>query len=448
MRRFQKRQCIEAINLLEEAHGEIIRYAGEGHEEKAAALLEQCQQSAIGIGTLVETAGGEGIEAVRRLEEYCEIVYQFHERLCTGDPGDMRQLQTMLQKPLKEAEDCIRNRIRTRTEAVFLPYKASMWDSLESVWKAADEDPDCKAIVVPIPYYDKKPDGSLGEMHYEADLFPPDVPVMSYNAYDFEARHPDLVFIHNPYDNKNFVTSIHPFFFSENLKQYTDKLVYIPYFILEEPDPANQAAVSYIQQFSTLPAVVNSDYVIVQSEAVARIYVDGLVKCFGESQRSQWQKKILGLGSPKVDRVCNLRPEDLELPENWRKRIQREDGSRKKVIFYNTTLDAMLEKGDVLVDKMERVFRIFRENSEDVVLLWRPHPLMEETIATMRPQLAERYRRIVEEYKRAEWGIYDDSPDMYRAIAVSDGYYGDISSVVWLYQKTGKPIMLQNVDVN
>ena len=72
---------------------------------------------------------------------------------------------------------------------------------------------------------------------------------------------------------------------------------------------------------------------------------------------------------------------------------------------------------------------------------------MEETIATMRPQLAERYRRIVEEYKRAEWGIYDDSPDMYRAIAVSDGYYGDISSVVWLYQKTGKPIMLQNVDV-
>ena len=37
----------------------------------------------------------------------------------------------------------------------FLPYKASMWDSLESVWKAAVEDKEhCEAYVVPIPYYD------------------------------------------------------------------------------------------------------------------------------------------------------------------------------------------------------------------------------------------------------------------------------------------------------
>ncbi len=35
---------------------------------------------------------------------------------------------------------------------VFLPYKASMWDSLESVWRAAYEDKEhCEAYVVPIP---------------------------------------------------------------------------------------------------------------------------------------------------------------------------------------------------------------------------------------------------------------------------------------------------------
>ena len=32
-----------------------------------------------------------------------------------------------------------------------------MWDSLESVWQAADADPDCDAYVVPIPYYDTPP---------------------------------------------------------------------------------------------------------------------------------------------------------------------------------------------------------------------------------------------------------------------------------------------------
>ena len=34
-----------------------------------------------------------------------------------------------------------------------------------------------------------------------------------------------------------------------------------------------------------------------------------------------------------------------------------------------------------------------------------------------------------------------------RAIAFSDAYYGDQSSVVELYKKTGKPIMIQNVDI-
>lgn len=37
-----------------------------------------------------------------------------------------------------------------KKEMVFLPYKVSMWDSLESVWRAAYEDKDnCLAYVVP-----------------------------------------------------------------------------------------------------------------------------------------------------------------------------------------------------------------------------------------------------------------------------------------------------------
>ena len=37
-------------------------------------------------------------------------------------------------------------------KVVFMPYKASMWDSLESVWMAADKDERCEALVVPITY--------------------------------------------------------------------------------------------------------------------------------------------------------------------------------------------------------------------------------------------------------------------------------------------------------
>lgn len=447
MRRYQKNQCIEAIKLMEEAHGEIIRYAEKKQTEEAAALLEQCQQSAIGIGALVEAAGAEGAEAVHCLEEYCEIIYQCHERLCMGDADSVRQIRKKLRKPLMRAANCIRYGIRTQLEAVFLPYKASMWDSLESVWKAAAEDSDCNAIVIPIPYYDRNQDGSFGEMHYEADLFPPDVAATAYGAYDFETRHPDMIFIHNPYDDENIVTSVPPFFYSRNLKQYTDDLIYIPYFVHQEINPSNQAAVQKMEHFCIQPGVIHADHVIVQSEAMRRVYVDVLVKYTQEELRSHWMDKILGLGSPKVDRVCSLQQEDLRLPREWEKRIQREDGGRKKVIFYNTSLALLLQKGEAVLDKLEWVFGIFRESSEEVLLLWRPHPLTEATLASMRPHLLERYRRIVEEYRTEGWGIYDDSADMYRAIAVSDGYYGDRGSVVELYQKTGKPVMLQNVDV-
>ena len=37
--------------------------------------------------------------------------------------------------------------------------------------------------------------------------------------------------------------------------------------------------------------------------------------------------------------------------------------------------------------------------------------------------------------------------DMDRAVVLSDGYYGDPSSVVQVYQETGKPVMMQNVNV-
>ena len=69
------------------------------------------------------------------------------------------------------------------------------------------------------------------------------------------------------------------------------------------------------------------------------------------------------------------------------------------------------------------------------------------TYQSMRPQLLDDYLSIIDEYKRQGVGIYDDTPDLNRALAISDAYYGDWSSLVALYQCTGKPVMIQDVDV-
>ena len=96
---------------------------------------------------------------------------------------------------------------------------------------------------------------------------------------------------------------------------------------------------------------------------------------------------------------------------------------------------------------MKSVFQTFEEQQEEVTLLWRPHPLIRTTIETMRPELWKEYVQIVEKYRKEGWGIYDDTADMDRAVILSDAYYGDPSSIVQIYQDTGKPVIIQNVDV-
>ena len=65
----------------------------------------------------------------------------------------------------------------------------------------------------------------------------------------------------------------------------------------------------------------------------------------------------------------------------------------------------------------------------------------------MCPEILGDYQQIVETYKKEGWGIYDDTEDMYRAIAWSDAFYGDGSSVAILYGMTGKPVLAQNYTV-
>ena len=150
-------------------------------------------------------------------------------------------------------------------------------------------------------------------MHYEGDQYPAYVLVTKYDEYDFEAHHPDMIYIHNPYDDLNFVTSVPPFFFSENLKKYTDKLVYIPYFTLEEIKPDEDERIEGMKHFVTTSGVFNADKVIVQSEDMKQVYIKVLLEATNnnsEAARKYWDDKILGLGSPKIDKALNTRRED------------------------------------------------------------------------------------------------------------------------------------------
>lgn len=447
---YKKKDMLQTVDTLLRANDAAAKTASSNPQGASEALV-QCQESAIMLGTAIEAYGEDYTPLVQILEDYCENLYQMNERLL--DETFRRKTAKKIQKQLTSLQNSMKYEMpEDKKEVVFLPYKASMWDSLESVWKAADADPDCDAYVVPIPYFDKNPDGSFREEHYEGDLYPKDVPITRYDEYDLEAHHPDVIYIHNPYDECNHVTSVHPYFYSKNLRNFTDKLVYIPYFILGEIEPDDQAAINGMKHFCFTPGTIYADRVVVQSEKMRQIYINEYLKAAKEMglpgehvDRRFLEKKFLGTGSPKLDKVLSTKKENLEIPTEWLKIIEKADGSWKKIVFYNTSVSALLQHSEKMLQKMESVFETFKENKDEVALLWRPHPLIQATIESMRPQLWEEYQKIRDRYIEEGWGIYDDSADLDRAIAISDAYYGDGSSVVRLCWEKGMPVMMQNV---
>ena len=188
MTRAQKKQAEDFIKLLGRAHDGIKKTIEMRNNEVALDLLSQCQECAIKLGEIIESVEGEDFVTISIIEDYCEVVYQFYEKISQNQPVHANQAYKALKKSMIRMENSVKYDIPERKEVVFLPYKASMWDSMESVWKAADEDPDCDAYVIPIPYFDRNSDGSFKELHYEGDQYPAYVPITHYDDYAGDKR--------------------------------------------------------------------------------------------------------------------------------------------------------------------------------------------------------------------------------------------------------------------
>ena len=162
------------------------------------------------LGEKIEKVYGTGKQSVSILEQYCENLYLL--TISLQDADQMQKLCAALNQQIQSLRDIMDIEFPNKLEVVFFPYKVSMWDSLESVYLAAKEDEDCEAYCVPIPYFDRNSDYSFGQMHYEGGKYPKDIEIMDWKDYDLAERRPDVIYIHNPYDDRNFVTSVLPVF--------------------------------------------------------------------------------------------------------------------------------------------------------------------------------------------------------------------------------------------
>lgn len=315
-------------------------------------------------------------------------------------------------------------------KVVFMPYKASMWDSLESIWIAADKDERCEALVVPITYYELDNNQNTIKKVNERNLFPEYVNAVNDEEYDLENDRPDIIYIHNPYDNTNLVTRVDSRYYSWNLKKYCEKLVYVPYY----------KWVDGVSSTSFKSAMYYADYTVQSSDDAVRRCIEAspeYAKKLGLETieiRNIMENKIINLGSPEVDKVVSLN--NVKLPYEWNGKVAR---SRVNVL-YNTTLDEIFESRTF--DKVKETLAFFKENSEKAFVIWRPHPLMRQSLVSMLPYLVDEYDEIMSEFINSSYGVLDTNESMHYSMFWSDMCYGyKTSSLTELYKYTGKIVL-------
>lgn len=411
MRTFIKKQLMNLLDSMKQLQSTLF---GITDRERIALMLADCQHAAIAIGETLERDSSDHEQIVSLLEEYCEEAFrlsELEEAVCKGKISILDDLANKIKSLLIA--------ISSYHQVVFMPYKASMWDSLESIWLACKEDERCQCVVVPIPYYEFDSQMNRWVYHYDGDQFPKDIPIVYYNDYSLEQSCPEIAYIHNPYDNCNLVTRIDQQFYSGELKRYVDKLVYVPYYITSGYIP---------REHLRFPVYRHMDYMIVQSEY-------GKASCSG----MYYYDKLLPLGSPKLDRVIRMCKEGIDIPDTWKPLL-----SGKKVMMLNTSIGCFLQDGQVYLEKIKRICEVLKGRNQ-VALIWRPHPLLTATIKSMRPYLLDEFINLKEYFIKNQIGVLDETPDITRAVGVSDAYIGEEgTSVIYLFEAAGKPVFILN----
>lgn len=404
--RFQK--TLESITNL------CNRLLSVNEDDVRLQILTNCQEAVITLGEKLENSNNpidvkkiEELQIIKKLEEFCEQVY-----LCSQE---CTQHRIVSMKGLIAQVSIALEHIPRTYRIAFLPYKASMWDSLESIWRCFAADERCETSVVPIPYFEANRQMNQWDTCYEGDMYPEDVPVVYFQDYLLGDKKPDVVFVHNPFDQHNHVSMVHPAYHSEELKKHCDKLVYVPYFV-------NSGFLS--EDYNELPLLYRSDYLVLQSERMKET-------CKG----FPYYDRVLPFGSPKFDKVIRLNKEGVTPPEEWNM-----DLSNKTKLLLNTTLTDFLESGEKLMAKLHRFFEVVAQR-EDLVIVWRPHPLLEGAVKAMRPQFIEKYQELIDYFNDRHVGVFDRTADVSRAVVATDAYIGShYSSIIALFEVCNKPV--------
>lgn len=378
------------------------------------------QQLAIDLGNFIEELKGEGHISVKSIEILCESLYSLFTAVENKDEN-LSSYISSINSAFGNMKDIITQQLLETKEVVFLPFKAEYWSSFEPEYNRLSGDPSYNCTVVPIPYFYKNFDGTLSDIQYNLSSYPEKLNVMDYNTYSFEFKHPDIIYIQYPYDEFDPVTGILPCHYSSYLKQYTDKLVFIPYF--ETDDFTKESDIrSYknLTHYLLMPGFLNSDSVILSSESLKQTYIGKLV---------EWSEKDYSFFDPKFTVIP--------------KTVQQNTNDKKTILYYISE-GVPFQNPDRFIDKLVENMKVFCSFKSSVNLIIGIDKNLMSTLSSINPLLASELEKLLDSVNDETTIKFIEGSDYNDLYNICDAYYGDVSPMVCEFTHRGKPVMIQD----
>ncbi|HUE98854.1 MAG TPA: glycosyltransferase 61 family protein [Anaerolineales bacterium] len=301
-----------------------------------------------------------------------------------------------------------------RLKAVFFVQERYTWPSLESVYNAFAANPDCDAQLVYVDFRHVNNDKSQDWFTEYTKLH---LPIIHCNDYDLSIESPDLVFFLKPYDN------IPKQFYIDEIDKVVSRSVYIPYFV-------NWMALKNIG------FLINYHFQLPLHEKAWKIFDSPNFIFKSHVQHGPRKGENVELiGHPRFDVIAKLEKRREEISSTWKRKI-----ANKRVVMWNTHSFIATENWSTFGSFGRQILDYF-QSSQQLVLLWRPHPHFFNSLRNGGIMTAEQVEEMIAWVMDNENMILDQTPDYLSAFSVADALISDASSILVEFLLTHKPAM-------
>ena len=324
---------------------------------------------------------------------------------------ELFRIGTSEQVVTKCLEDYIQvlNKVSSQCKVAILVQEKNIWPSMESVYAAMEADDRFEVRLVYVPFSHMNKTAENGLRPYLDD----GLPALSHTEYDLSGENPDVVIFSKPYDG------VPPQFYIGEVEKIIERTVYIPYGMELNYDLIYYGFQNYLHY-----------------RAWRHVGYGPLMKQVGTQCGFRNGENIAVWGHPKADQHQPDRK--YSIPEEWKKKIR---GRRVLLWCPHHTIVPGPECVSTWLDFSETIFAL-AEKHKDIVLLWRPHPLLMGALVNNRYMTQEELDRFVAEKTAMDNVILDRSEDYRVSFAASDGMISDGTTFSFEYLYTKKPLML------